>query len=55
MPDFLATEEVKKQTLTFSSCSLSSSARKTLLLGHAQGALAMMTASRNVPIKGKFI
>ena len=49
-PDFLTTEEVKKQTLTFSSCLLSSSARKTLLLGHAQGALAMMTAARNVSI-----
>lgn len=49
-PDFLATEELKKQTLTFSSCLLSSSARKTRLLGHAQGALAMMTAARNVSI-----
>ena len=49
-PDFLATEEVKKQTLTFSSCLLSSSARKTVLLGHAQGASAMTTAARNASI-----
>ena len=49
-PDFLATEELKKQTLTFSSCLLSSSARKTVLLGHAQGASAMTTAARNASI-----